>query len=100
MLQLEFAFINVLSKIDLLSQYSPLGMPLFLPSLIKAFKLDFFAEVQDLSYLLDQLYESHRTKRYAALNSAICELIEDYGLVDFETLAVEVSIFISRLTPG
>ena len=55
-----------------------------------AFKLDFYAQVQDLSYLLDQLNESHRTRRYAALNSAICDLIEDFGLVYFETLAVEV----------
>jgi len=45
--------------------------------------------VQDLSYLLDHLNQSHRTKRFSALNSAICELIEDFGLVSFETLAVE-----------
>jgi len=86
MLQMEFPFINVLSKIDLLSQYGPL-----------AFKLDFYAQVQDLSYLLDQLNESHRTKRYAALNSAICELVEDFGLVSFETLAVEDKRSMARL---
>ena len=59
-------------------------------TLMTAFKFDFYTQVQDLSYLLDQLNESHRTKRYAALNSAICDLIEDFGLVYFETLAVEV----------
>ena len=57
-----------------------------------AFKLDFYAQVQDLSYLLDYLNTSHRTKRYRALNDAICELIEDFGLVSFETLAVEVVV--------
>jgi hypothetical protein len=90
MLQMEFPFINVLSKVDLLSQYGPLGIPSPQTILMKAFKLDFYAQVQDLSYLLEQLSESHRTKRYAALNSAICELVEDFGFVYFETLAVEV----------
>lgn len=46
--------------------------------------------MQDLSYLLEHLNQSHRTKRYGALNAAICELVEEYGLVYFETLAVEV----------
>jgi GPN-loop GTPase len=55
-----------------------------------AFKLDFYAQVQDLSYLLEHLNKGYRTKRYSALNAAICDLIEDFGLVSFETLAVEV----------
>jgi hypothetical protein len=44
--------------------------------------------VQDLSYLESAL--SSASPRYSALNMAICELIEDFGLVGFETLAVEV----------
>src|SRR5271154_544255 len=60
-----------------------------------AFKLDFYAQVQDLSYLLEHLNESPRTKRYRALNEAICELIEDFGLVSFETLAVEAWTLLS-----
>src|SRR5277367_6053206 len=60
-----------------------------------AFKLDFYAQVQVLSYLLEHLNESPRTKRYRALNEAICELIEDFGLVSFETLAVEVWTLLS-----
>lgn len=62
-----------------------------------AFKLDFYAQVQDLSYLLDHLNQSHRTKRFSALNTAICELIEDFGLVSFETLAVEDKRSMARL---
>ena len=54
------------------------------------FNLDFYTEVQDLSYLESLL--SQRNPRYAALNMAICSLIEDYNLVGFETLAVEVSV--------
>ena len=54
----------------------------------KDFNLDFYTEVQDLSYLENAL--SSAAPRYAALNMAMCSLIEDYGLVGFETLAVEV----------
>ncbi|KAG7095813.1 hypothetical protein E1B28_006513 [Marasmius oreades] len=76
MLHLELPHINVLSKIDLLKQYGELD-----------FNLDFYTEVQDLSYLENTLTQS--SPRFAALNMAIISLIEDYGLVGFETLAVE-----------
>jgi len=77
MLQLELPHINVLSKIDLLSQYGELD-----------FNLDFYTEVQDLSYLENTLNAS-LPPRFVALNMAIISLIEDFGLVGFETLAVE-----------
>ena len=54
------------------------------------FNLDFYTEVQDLSHLENAL--SSASPRFAALNMAICSLIEDFGLVGFETLAVEVRI--------
>ncbi|GBE89245.1 cytoplasmic protein [Sparassis latifolia] len=76
MLHLELPHINVLSKVDLIKQYGDLD-----------FNLDFYTEVQDLSYLENSLSSS--SPRYTALNMAICSLIEDYGLVGFETLAVE-----------
>ncbi|KAI0731783.1 cytoplasmic protein [Fomitopsis betulina] len=76
MLHLELPHVNVLSKVDLITQYGDLD-----------FNLDFYTEVQDLSYLETAL--SSTTPRYTALNMAICSLIEDYGLVGFETLAVE-----------
>ncbi len=60
-----------------------------IPHVISAdFNLDFYTEVQDLSYLENLL--SRQSPRYAALNMEICSLIEDFGLVGFETLAVEV----------
>jgi len=59
------------------------------------FNLDFYTEVQDLSYLENSLSQS--SPRYRDLNMAICSLIEDFGLVGFETLAVEVG---KRLTLG
>ncbi|KAK7043884.1 hypothetical protein VNI00_008050 [Paramarasmius palmivorus] len=76
MLHLELPHINVLSKVDLLKQYGELD-----------FNLDFYTEVQDLSYLENALSAS--SPRFAALNMAIISLIEDFSLVGFETLAVE-----------
>ncbi|KAH9029418.1 hypothetical protein EDB85DRAFT_1966861 [Lactarius pseudohatsudake] len=76
MLHLELPHINVLSKVDLLTQYGDLD-----------FNLEFYTEVQDLTHLEHAL--SSTSPRFAALNMAICELIEDFSLVGFETLAVE-----------
>jgi GPN-loop GTPase len=57
------------------------------------FNLDFYTEVQDLSYLETSLNRSlgrgKRAERYKALNKAVCDIVEDFGLVNFETLAVE-----------
>lgn len=46
--------------------------------------------MQDLAHLGNALTSA--SPRYAALNMAICGLIEDFGLVGFETLAVEVRL--------
>ena len=82
MLQLELPHINVLSKIDLIASYGDLP-----------FNLDFYTEVQDLHYLQYELEKDPRTwtGKFTALNKAICEIIEDFGLVGFQTLCVEVS---------
>lgn len=82
MLQMDLTHLNVLTKIDKLASYGPLP-----------FNLDFYTEVQDLSYLLPH-FESEgnsvlRHPKFDALNNAVVELIEDFGLVGFETLAVE-----------
>jgi hypothetical protein len=86
-MQLELPHINVLSKIDLLSTYGELP-----------FDLRYYTEVQDMSYLLDSLDKQDRMGKFRGLNKAMVELVEEYGLVGFETLAVEVShIFASTL---
>ncbi|KAF7375080.1 GPN-loop GTPase 2 [Mycena sanguinolenta] len=85
MLHLELPHINVLSKIDLLAKYGELD-----------FNLDFYTEVQDLSYLENALSAS--TPRFAALNMAMISLIEDFSLVGFETLAVEDKSSMLHLT--
>lgn len=81
MLQMDLPHINVLTKIDNLSNYAPLP-----------FNLDFYTEVHDLNYLLPHLEaETSRLshEKFGALNSAIIELVQEFGLVAFETLAVE-----------
>ncbi|KAF9068404.1 hypothetical protein BDP27DRAFT_1383630 [Rhodocollybia butyracea] len=88
MLQLELPHINVLSKIDLLAKYGDLD-----------FNLDFYTEVQDLSYLTNSLSSATGTSsRFQALNEAMISLIEDYSLVGFETLAVEDKSSMLHLT--
>ena len=78
---MDLSHLNVLTKIDKLSSYGPLP-----------FNLDYYTEVQDLSYLLPHLASENpvmRHPRFDGLNNAVVELIEDFGLVSFETLAVE-----------
>jgi hypothetical protein len=81
MLQMDLTHLNVLTKIDNLSKYPPLP-----------FNLDFYTEVQDLSYLLPHLAEESpmfAKGKFSALNQAIIDLVEEFGLVGFETLVVE-----------
>lgn len=81
MLQMDLPHLNVLTKIDNLSNYAPLP-----------FNLDFYTEVQDLDYLLPHLEaETSRLahNKFGALNQAITDLVQEFGLVAFETLAVE-----------
>ncbi|KAF2690442.1 hypothetical protein K458DRAFT_289471 [Lentithecium fluviatile CBS 122367] len=105
MLQMDLPHLNVLTKIDNLHNYGNLP-----------FNLDFYTEVQDLNYLLPHLNreqnsgipgpapnphvgptdmdvgeadEDEPSSKFSALNKAIVELVEDFALVGFETLAVE-----------
>lgn len=100
MLQMDLPHLNVLTKIDNLRNYPNLP-----------FNLDFYTEVQDLQYLLPHLNreqtsgipgptaagasddvdmdDDEPTSKFAALNKAIVELVGDFALVGFETLAVE-----------
>jgi hypothetical protein len=76
---MDLPHLNVLTKIDKLSIYGELP-----------FNLDFYTEVQDLSYLLPHLAsESFVSQKFEGLNTAIVDLVESFGLVAFETLAVE-----------
>lgn len=78
---MDLPHLNVLTKIDKLASYGPLP-----------FNLDYYTEVQDLSYLLPHLASENpvmRHPKFEGLNNAVVELVEDFGIVGFETLAVE-----------
>lgn len=78
---MDLTHVNVLTKIDNLHKYPPLD-----------FNLDFYTEVQDLSYLLPSLEKESPMfgqGKFQALNEAVVSLVEEFGLVGYETLAVE-----------
>jgi len=80
MLQLEMPQINLLSKVDLIEAYGDLD-----------FNLDFYTDVLDPSRLLPFIEAEQGgafARRHAKLNEAVCELIDDFGLVHFGTLDI------------
>ncbi|KAK3390983.1 putative GTP binding protein [Podospora didyma] len=81
MLQMDLPHINVLTKIDRVHSYDPLP-----------FNLDYYTEVQDLSYLIPSLESESpalRSQKFSRLNQAVANLVEQFALVRFEVLAVE-----------
>tara|TARA_B110000444_G_scaffold250921_1_gene278048 strand:+ start:249 stop:1322 length:1074 start_codon:yes stop_codon:yes gene_type:complete len=78
MLHLETPHVNVLSKVDLMDKYGEL-----------AFNLEFYTEVQDLSYLAEYLNSDPKFKEYNKLTNSIMEIIEDFGLVRFTAMSIE-----------
>lgn len=55
-----------------------------------AFNLDFYTEVMDLTYLLDHLGADPFFKKFRLLNEKLAEVIQDYSLVSFVPLNVQV----------
>ena len=55
-----------------------------------AFNLDFYTEVMDLTYLLDHLAADPFFKKFHRLNEKLAEVIQDYSLVSFVPLNVQV----------
>lgn len=55
-----------------------------------AFNLDYYTEVLDLSYLVDHLASDPFFRNYRRLNEKLVEVIEDYSLVSFVPLNVQV----------
>ncbi|CAO1632699.1 unnamed protein product [Jaminaea pallidilutea] len=90
MLHLELPHINVLTKLDLLGPTSGGQLP---------FPLEFYTDPNpdELRLYLsgegsggsDDPVSTQRRKRYDALNERIIEIVDDFSLVGFETLAVE-----------
>ncbi len=78
MLHIEMPHVNLLSKIDLIEQYGKL-----------AFNLDYYTDVLDLNYLVEQLGSDKIFNKYKKLNEIICGIIEDFSLVHFLPLNIQ-----------
>lgn len=52
--------------------------------------MDYYTEVLDLSYLLDHLASDPFFRHYRQLNEKLVQLIEDYSLVSFIPLNIQV----------
>ena len=78
MLHLGLPHVNVLSKVDLIESYGPLP-----------FDLEFYTRGGDAAYLAAALAAEGRLQRHAKLTRALCEVVDDYGLVSFSTLDVQ-----------
>ena len=116
MVQIELPHVNVLSKIDIIEQYGKLGIAFvykFISSITSArcnymfslahffndillyldFSLDYYTEVLDLKFVLDELQDNPVTRKFKKLNKALISVIEDYSLVSFLPLNVQVVIY-------
>uniref|UniRef100_A0A453FDT1 GPN-loop GTPase 2 n=1 Tax=Aegilops tauschii subsp. strangulata TaxID=200361 RepID=A0A453FDT1_AEGTS len=58
-------------------------------SLLSAFNLDFYTDVQDLSYLQYHLDQDPRSAKYRKLTKELCDVIDDFSLVNFSTLDIQ-----------
>lgn len=73
MLKIGLPHVNLLTKVDLLKKHADKLQ----------FGIDFYTEVLDLNYLLENLDEDFSSK-YTKLNKALISIIEDYSLVTFQ----------------
>ena len=81
MIQMDMPHVNILTKIDKIHSYDELP-----------FNLEYYTDVDNLMYLTPYLEAESpvlRSDKFGKLNEAIANLIESYGLVRYEVLAVE-----------
>lgn len=78
---MDMPHVNILSKIDKVSSYDELP-----------FNLEYYTDVDDLAYMTPYLEAESpalRSEKFRKLNEAVASMIESYGLVRYEVLAVE-----------
>lgn len=81
MLQLGLPQVNVISKIDKVKEYGTLSMP-----------LDYFAAADDIQMLVPLLskeFPGSLEGNFVRLSSQIAQVIDDYGLLKYEVLAID-----------
>lgn len=86
MVQMEMPQVNVLSKIDLAEQHGRLR-----------FGLDYYTEVLDLNYLLEEINTDPFMKKFSKLNAALIDIVENYSLVTFLPLCISDSKLLSNI---
>lgn len=86
MLQLELPHVNVLSKIDIIERFGKLST-----------NLEVYADVSNFELIIAELDRSPAMKRFQTLNRALAEVVEDFGLVSFETLNIQVVSLYSHI---
>merc|ERR1711988_1977332 len=81
MMQLELPHVNVLSKIDMVMDHTD----------DLTFRLDYYAEVDNLSHLLRTLQTTKHplSQKFKQFNELMADMVEDYGLVSFEPLDIQ-----------
>lgn len=77
MLHLELPHVNLLSKVDLISKYGQVK-----------FGLNYFCEVLDLNYLVDQLVDDPLLAKYKNMTKKLADVVESYSLVSFLPLNI------------
>jgi GTPase SAR1 family protein len=87
MLQLELPHVNVLSKIDLVENAEG-DLPL---------DLDVFTEMADIGEILAVLNDGEGSARFRRLNAALCELVDDFGLVSYHVLNIQSKESVARV---
>lgn len=87
MIRLELPHVNVLSKMDLIEQFGKL-----------AFGLEFYTDMLDLEYLVQQLEDDpFLTGRFSKLNHMLAEVVQDYSLVSFATLDISDKFSVDKV---
>ena len=65
------------AQVDQIQKYSKLN-----------FNIDFYTDVLDLDFLVEQMADDPFTRKHKKLNSALTDLIQGYSLVNFVPLAI------------
>lgn len=55
-----------------------------------AFNLEYYTQVQDLTYLIASMGRSPFSQRFRKLSQGLADVVEGYGLVGFTPLAIQV----------
>ena len=86
MLHLELPHVNIMSKVDLISKYGK-----------TRFGLNYFCEVLDLNYLVEEFSDDPFMAKFRSLSKCLAETIENYGLVSFTPLNINDNNTIIRV---